>query len=114
MDDAAALVPAVDRPALRRAPEVPYSIPARNPQASKGAAMSTTRFVVTPDGVRLHVTDSGDGEPVLFLHEYAGDHRSWARQAALRADHRCLTLSARGYPPSDVPADPSSYSWQQA
>jgi pimeloyl-ACP methyl ester carboxylesterase len=71
--------------------------------------------VETSDGVRLHVTDSGHGSPVLFLHEYAGDHRSWARQVdGLGADHRCVTFAARGYPPSDVPATPSAYSWQRA
>ncbi|MEU7810801.1 alpha/beta hydrolase [Pseudonocardia sp. NPDC049154] len=71
--------------------------------------------VETSDGVRLHVTDSGRGAPVLFLHEYAGDHRSWARQVAdLGTDHRCLTYAARGYLPSDVPTTPSAYSWQRA
>jgi pimeloyl-ACP methyl ester carboxylesterase len=76
---------------------------------------ATQGGVETSDGVRLHVTDSGRGVPVLFLHEYAGDHRSWARQVAdLGADHRCLTYAARGYPPSDVPALPSAYSWRRA
>jgi len=71
--------------------------------------------VRTPDGVRLHVTDTGDGPPILFLHEYAGDHRSWARQVAdLAADHRCVTYAARGYLPSDVPTAPEAYSWQRA
>ncbi|WP_412515275.1 alpha/beta hydrolase [Actinomadura madurae] len=71
--------------------------------------------VDTTDGVRLHVTEAGDGAPVLFLHEYAGDHRSWSRQIAdLKDDHRCIAYAARGYPPSDVPTDPSAYSWQRA
>jgi pimeloyl-ACP methyl ester carboxylesterase len=76
-----------------------------------------TRFplVETSDGVRLHVTDTGDGPAVLFLHEYAGDHRSWSGQVAdLAGDHRCVTYAARGYPPSDVPTSPSAYSWQRA
>ncbi|MDQ0381408.1 alpha/beta fold hydrolase [Amycolatopsis thermophila] len=80
-----------------------------------GDAMSTGLFAETSDGVRLHVTDTGDGVPVLFLHEYAGDHRSWSRQVAgLQDDHRCITYAARGYPPSDVPTDPSAYSWHRA
>ncbi|WP_375002133.1 alpha/beta fold hydrolase [Aeromicrobium sp. CTD01-1L150] len=75
----------------------------------------TTTSVVTRDGVGLHVKDVGEGEPILFLHEYAGDHRSWSRQVAdLGTDHRCVTYAARGYLPSDVPVDPSSYSWQRA
>jgi pimeloyl-ACP methyl ester carboxylesterase len=69
----------------------------------------------TPDGVRLHVTDTGQGFPVLFLHEYAGDHRSWSRQIAdLGADHRCVAYAARGYLPSDVPTTASAYSWRHA
>ncbi|WP_231498377.1 alpha/beta fold hydrolase [Pseudonocardia halophobica] len=57
--------------------------------------------------------DTGSGVPILFLHEYAGDHRSWARQVCgLRADHRCITYAARGYLPSDVPS--SGYSWERA
>ncbi|AHK35804.1 alpha/beta fold hydrolase [Rhodococcus opacus] len=77
--------------------------------------MTTHPPVETSDGIRLHVTDTGDGEPVLFLHEYAGDHRSWSRQVAeLREDFRCVTYAARGYTPSDVPTRPSAYSWQRA
>ncbi|GAA3567003.1 alpha/beta hydrolase [Amycolatopsis ultiminotia] len=77
--------------------------------------MTTCPPVRTSDGIRLHVTDTGDGIPVLFLHEYAGDHRSWAGQVAeLAHDYRCITYAARGYPPSDVPAAPSAYSWQRA
>jgi pimeloyl-ACP methyl ester carboxylesterase len=77
--------------------------------------MTTGAFVESSDGVRLHVTDGGDGPPVLFLHEYAGDHRSWSGQVAvLRDEFRCITYSARGYLPSAVPADPAAYSWQRA
>ena len=77
--------------------------------------MTAGVFVETSDGVRLHVTDDGAGPPVLFLHEYAGDHRSWSGQVAeLKDDFRCITISARGYLPSDVPADLAAYSWQRA
>ena len=66
------------------------------------------------DGISLHYEDSGgSGTPVLFLHEYAGDHRSWAGQVrSLKHQHRCLTVSARGYPPSDCPDDPAAYNQQ--
>jgi pimeloyl-ACP methyl ester carboxylesterase len=66
------------------------------------------------DGVRIFYEDSGgDGPVILFLHEYAGDHRSWAAQvAALKDCYRCLAVSARGYPPSDCPDDPAAYSQQ--
>ncbi len=63
------------------------------------------------DGVRLFFEDSGgDGAPILFLHEYAGDHRSWVGQMkALSGKHRCLAAAARGYPPSDCPDAPEAY-----
>ncbi len=66
------------------------------------------------DGVRIHYEDTGGAGPaILFLHEYAGDHRSWAAQvAALKDRYRCLAVSGRGYPPSDSPDDPAAYSQQ--
>jgi pimeloyl-ACP methyl ester carboxylesterase len=52
---------------------------------------------------------------VLFIHEFAGDHRSWEPQVQyFSAAFRCVTYSARGYPPSEVPADPAAYSQQRA
>jgi pimeloyl-ACP methyl ester carboxylesterase len=48
---------------------------------------------------------------VLFIHEFAGDHRSWEPQVrAFSRRYRCVTYAARGYPPSDVPGDVASYS----
>ena len=32
--------------------------------------------IVTDDGVKLHAEETGQGEPLLFVHEFAGDHRS--------------------------------------
>jgi pimeloyl-ACP methyl ester carboxylesterase len=63
------------------------------------------------DGTRLHVEEVGSGTPVVFVHEYAGDYRSWEAQLRhLSRQHRCVTFSQRGYPPSDIPADPGRYS----
>ena len=65
----------------------------------------------TADGVDLHYEESGSGFPVLFIHEFAGDYRSWAPQVGRFArSYRCITYNARGYPPSAVPRDPSAYS----
>ena len=67
------------------------------------------------DGVTLHVEEAGSGEPVLFVHEFAGDHRSWEPQVrAFSRLYRCVTYAARGYPPSDVPSDPAAYSQARA
>jgi pimeloyl-ACP methyl ester carboxylesterase len=71
--------------------------------------------IVTDDGVTLHVEETGEGEPVLFIHEFAGDHRSWEPQVRFfSAAYRCITYAARGYPPSDVPTDPAAYSQTRA
>jgi pimeloyl-ACP methyl ester carboxylesterase len=71
--------------------------------------------VVTDDGVRLHCDESGAGSPVVFVHEFAGDRRSWEPQVrALARRYRCITYNARGYPPSDVPLEKERYSMQRA
>ncbi|MGH2964794.1 MAG: alpha/beta fold hydrolase [Solirubrobacterales bacterium] len=69
-------------------------------------------FATSEDGVDLYYEDIGTGEsPILFIHEFAGDHRSWAPQIRLFAQtHRCIVYDARGYPPSDVPTEPAAYS----
>jgi pimeloyl-ACP methyl ester carboxylesterase len=66
--------------------------------------------ISAPDGTKLHVEEIGSGTPVVFVHEYAGDYRSFEPQLRYFArQHRCVTYSQRGYPPSDVPSDPARY-----
>jgi pimeloyl-ACP methyl ester carboxylesterase len=63
------------------------------------------------DRARLYFEDTGRGTPIVFVHEFAGDLRSWEPQVrALSRRYRCITFNARGYPPSDVPDDPGAYS----
>ena len=71
--------------------------------------------ILTDDGVRLHYEESGRGVPVIFVHEFAGDHRSWEPQMRhFGQRYRAIAFAARGYPPSDVPADPARYSQARA
>jgi pimeloyl-ACP methyl ester carboxylesterase len=71
--------------------------------------------IVTDDGVTLHAEETGQGEPLLFIHEFAGDHRSWEPQVRyFSSGYRCVTYAARGYPPSQVPEDPAAYSQDRA
>ena len=71
--------------------------------------------ITTDDGVGLHVVEAGSGAPIVFVHEFAGDHRSWEPQMrAFARRHRCIAYDARGYPPSDVPTDPAAYSQARA
>jgi 3-oxoadipate enol-lactonase len=70
-------------------------------------------FAITPDKVRLHYEEVGQGTPLLFVHEFAGDHRSWEPQMrAFGKRYRCIAYAARGYTPSDVPADKQAYSYK--
>jgi len=72
-------------------------------------------FVTAKDGVRLYYEETGSGTPVVFVHEFAGDLRSWEPQMrALGRYFRCIAYSARGYHPSDVPEDRSRYSQAHA
>jgi pimeloyl-ACP methyl ester carboxylesterase len=71
--------------------------------------------VQADDGVSLHYEEAGAGTPMVFVHEYAGDHRSWEPQLRFFSRrYRCIAFAARGYPPSDVPADPEKYSQDRA
>src|SRR5262250_1363905 len=71
--------------------------------------------ITTDDGVTLHAEDAGTGEPLLFIHEFAGDHRSWEPQVRFfSGGYRCITYAARGYPPSQVPGDGAAYSQERA
>ena len=72
-------------------------------------------FATADDGVKLHYEETGSGTPVIFVHEFAGDHRSWELQIRfLSRTFRCIAYNARGYPPSDVPEDPKRYSQARA
>lgn len=72
-------------------------------------------ILTTDDGVKLHYEETGSGTPVIFVHEFAGDHRSWEPQMRnLSRRYRCITFAARGWPPSDVPEDPAKYSQDRA
>jgi len=69
----------------------------------------------TDDGVKLFYEETGSGVPIIFVHEFAGDFRSWEPQVRhFSRRYRCITYNARGYPPSDVPADVERYSQQRA
>ena len=67
--------------------------------------------IANSNGVKLHVEKTGEGIPIVFVHEFAGDCRNWENQVRFLARrYQCITFNARGYPPSDVPDDPEQYS----
>jgi len=69
----------------------------------------------TDDGVKLYYEETGSGQPIVFVHEFAGDYRTWEAQVRhFSRRYRCIVYNARGYPPSDVPASFEQYSQQRA
>ena len=71
--------------------------------------------VVTSDGVELHVRSAGRGAPLVFVHEFSGDARSWDPQVGYFSRYfRCTVYCARGYPPSEVPPAVAAYSQERA
>src|ERR1044072_2631609 len=60
--------------------------------------------LTTDDGVKLYYEETGKGTPIVFVHEFAGDCRSW--EPHLRyfwQRYRGIAYNARGVPPSDIP-----------
>ena len=69
-------------------------------------------YATAKDNVKLYYEEAGSGTPILFGHEFAGDHRNWEDQMRFFSRrHRCITYSARGYTPSDIPSDAKAYSY---
>ena len=52
-------------------------------------------YATTPDNVKLYYEETGQGTPILFVHEFASDHRGWEPQMReFGKRHRCIAYSA--------------------
>jgi pimeloyl-ACP methyl ester carboxylesterase len=72
-------------------------------------------FATTDDGVKLFYDEVGTGVPIIFVHEFAGDARSYEMQLRyFGRRYRCIAYNARGFPPSDIPQDGNAYSQDRA
>jgi pimeloyl-ACP methyl ester carboxylesterase len=72
-------------------------------------------YASAKDGTRLYYEEAGSGAPIIFIHEFAGDHRSWEPQMRFFSRYfRCIAYDARGFPPSDVPEEGERYSQAHA
>jgi pimeloyl-ACP methyl ester carboxylesterase len=68
-------------------------------------------YLSTQDGVSLYYEEAGTGTPIVFVHEFGGDMRSWEPQMRyFSRRYRCIAFNARGYPPSELPDDIGRYS----
>ncbi|MGW6459469.1 alpha/beta fold hydrolase [Streptomyces sp. NPDC055078] len=62
------------------------------------------------NGIRLHVSDTGSGEPVVFLHGGSMDSTMWKPQIEhFAAGYRCLAWDARSHGKSDTTLGPHTY-----
>ncbi len=71
-------------------------------------------FVTGREGLHLHVREAGvkDGPPVLFVHGWSHDWRSWLLQMedeGLAARFRLLAMDLRGHGASDAPLGAHHY-----
>ena len=70
--------------------------------------------MVQGDGVRLYAEETGTGHPIVWLHEFAADYRTWEGQVRrFSRSHRCIAYNARGYPPSEVPDSDADYTFER-
>lgn len=70
---------------------------------------------IQAESARLHYEETGQGHPIVFVHEFGADAREWEGQVRhFSRAYRCITYNARGYPPSEVPQDPALYGYEFA
>lgn len=68
----------------------------------------------TLDGAAIAYTEAGDGEPLVFCHEFAGSMESWETQIGyFSRRYRTVAYNAKGYPPSEAPADWTAYTYDR-
>ena len=72
--------------------------------------INSTMPFAPANGASLFYEETGSGIPIVFVHEYASDYRSWENQVRyFSREYRCITFNARGYPPSEVPTRDELY-----
>ena len=70
---------------------------------------------VNSNGIKIYYESHGQGFPLIWAHEFAGDYRSWEPQVRFFSRrYNVITYNARGYPPTEVPDDESLYSQDNA
>ena len=63
------------------------------------------------NGVKLYYEVTGEGLPLVLSHEFMGTYKSWEPQVRFFSRrYQVITYNHRGFPPSEVPEEPSAYS----
>ena len=67
------------------------------------------------NGISLYYEETGQGDAIVFAHEFSDDCRSFAGQVAHFAPrYRCVVYNARGFAPSEAPEALDAYSQEQS
>lgn len=76
--------------------------------------MTLSQSFIATNSIRLHVTEKGEGTPVLLLHGFPETSYSWRHQidALAEAGYRAIAPDLRGYGLTDQPSDVNHYSMQ--
>jgi pimeloyl-ACP methyl ester carboxylesterase len=76
-----------------------------------GVSDGVQTYVVTTNGISLHVTEQGKGPVVLFCHGFPDTSYTWRKQmqAIASAGYRAIAPDMRGYGRSAAPVDAASY-----
>src|SRR5271169_5238966 len=101
----------MSRPLILHPRNAAAELSAENRSVENSSGDDAMPHVTTDDGVKLYYEEAGEGVPIVFVHEFAGDYRSYEPQMRyFSRRYRCVAYNARGYPPSDVPDEPERYS----
>ncbi len=72
-------------------------------------------YAEAADGLKLWFEAKGEGQAVIWLHEFGGEPASWDFQLAhFCKNYRCITFAARGFRPSETPQETEMYGQRQA
>ena len=68
-------------------------------------------YVEVAPNVKLHITDLGEGQPVILIHGYPLSDASWEYQyhALVKAGYRVIGITLRGFGQSDKPYGKYNY-----
>lgn len=81
------------------------------PDAGRGTMGRITVDAENTEPVELYYEDQGNGRPVVLIHGYPLDGRSWEKQttALLNAGYRVIAYDRRGFGQSSHPSDGYDY-----
>jgi pimeloyl-ACP methyl ester carboxylesterase len=77
----------------------------------KSAMLPIKETDIATNGIRLHVTEQGQGPAILFVHGFPDTGYTWRKQmqAVAAAGYRAIAPDMRGYGGSSAPADAALY-----